>query len=123
MAGHNRLGLWGEQVAREHLLAQGYAIAGENTKVAGVETDFIAFKDDRICFVEVKTRSTDFVDPLEAVDMRKRSRLVKAADTYMRSMSIPLEPQFDIILVIGTPETTHTIEHIPDAFLPTINNR
>ena len=122
MADHNQLGQWGEQVAKEYLLTQGYAIGGENICIAGVEIDFIAMKDDMICFVEVKTRSTDFSDPADAVDKRKRARIVRAADTYIRSYDIPLEPRFDLVLVIGSP-ASYTIEHIPDAFLPSLNNR
>ena len=117
MADHNELGAWGEQLAREHLLARGYAIAGENTRYGGVEIDFIATRDDIICFVEVKTRRTAFIDPTEAVDRRKRARMVKAADAYMRDYAIPLQPQFDIIIVTGIPGD-YTIEHIPDAFFP-----
>ena len=122
MADHNQLGQWGEQVAKEYLLTQGYAIGGENIRIAGVEIDFIAMKDDMICFVEVKTRSTDFSDPADAVDKRKRARIVRAADTYIRSYDIPLEPRFVLVLVIGSP-ASYTIEHIPDAFLPSLNNR
>ena len=79
-------------------------------------------RDGYICFVEVKTRSTDFSDPAAAVDRRKRSRLVRAADSYLRSMDVRLEPRFDIMVIVGTPEN-YTIEHIPDAFLPNLNNR
>lgn len=122
MADHNELGRWGEEVARDYLLTQGYAIGGENIRIAGVEIDFIAMRDDAICFVEVKTRATDFTDPADAIDNRKRSRLVRAADTYINSYDIPLEPRFDLVLVIGNP-MNYTIEHIPDAFLPTLNNR
>lgn len=122
MADHNELGKWGEEVARGYLLTQGYAIGGENIRVAGVEIDFIAMKDEYICFVEVKTRATDFIDPADAIDKRKRSRMVRAADAYMRSYDIPLEPRFDLVLVIGNP-MNYTVEHIPDAFLPTLNNR
>lgn len=123
MAQHNDTGAWGERVAREHLLAQGYAIGAENTRYGNVEIDFIAFRDDMVIFVEVKTRSTDFADPLEAVDNRKRSRMVRAADAYLRDNGIALDYRFDIILVIGTPEGTHTVEHIPDAFLPPLHTR
>lgn len=122
MAESNRLGAWGEQVAREHLLVQGYAITAQNVRIGGVEIDFIATKDNRICFVEVKTRSSDFVDPLETIDERKRSRLARAADSYMRGCDIPLEPQFDLIFIIGTPER-FTLEHIPDAFYPPLRAR
>lgn len=122
MARHNELGKWGEAVARDYLLTQGYAVGEENIRIAGVEIDFIAMRDGYICFVEVKTRSTDFSDPAAAVDRRKRSRLVRAADSYLRSMDVRLEPRFDIIVIVGTPEN-YTIEHIPDAFLPNLNNR
>ena len=121
MARHNELGAWGEKVAREYLLVQGYAIGAENLRVGNYEIDFIAMKDDRIVFVEVKTRSTDYTDPLEAVDARKRARLVRAADEYIRSMNIPHEPQFDIITVIGNPEK-YEIEHFADAFFPPLRN-
>lgn len=123
MASHNELGKWGEEIARNYLLTQGYAISGENIRIAGIELDFIAMKDDAICFVEVKTRASDFTDPADAIDRKKRARIIRAADTYMRAYEIPLEPRFDIIIVIGTPETGYTIEHIPDAFLPTLNNQ
>ncbi|MCM1521422.1 MAG: YraN family protein [Muribaculaceae bacterium] len=123
MAIHNDLGAWGERVVREYLLARGYAIAAEDTKVAGVEIDIIATRGDRICFVEVKTRKDNFVDPLEAIDSRKRARMVRAADRWMQSYpDLPLEPQFDVAIVIGTPES-YTLEYIPDAFYPGITSR
>ncbi|MCM1163105.1 MAG: YraN family protein [Muribaculaceae bacterium] len=122
MADHNELGAWGESVAREYLIAKGYAIAAENVKAAGVEIDLIATHADRICFVEVKTRRDDFIDPLEAIDQRKRARLVKVADSWMRQYeNLPLDPQFDIIIIIGVPGS-YTLEHIPDAFYPGLTN-
>ncbi len=88
-----------------------------------MEIDFIAFKDDMVVFVEVKTRSTDFIDPMEAVDRRKQARMVRAADAYLRDYDLTLDYRFDVILVIGTPEDGHTIEHIPDAFMPPMFSR
>lgn len=123
MAEHNSLGAWGEKLAREHLLTQGYTIGAENTRYGNVEIDFIAFKDDMVVFVEVKTRSTDFIDPMEAVDRRKQARMVRAADAYLRDYDLTLDYRFDVILVIGTPEGGHTIEHIPDAFMPPMFSR
>ncbi len=123
MAEHNSLGAWGEKLARELLLTQGYTIGAENTRYGNVEIDFIAFKDDMVVFVEVKTRSTDFIDPMEAVDRRKQARMVRAADAYLRDYDLTLDYRFDVILVIGTPEDGHTIEHIPDAFMPPMFSR
>lgn len=121
MAEHNEVGKWGEKVARDYFLTQGYAIAGENVRICKVEIDLIVIKDDRICFVEVKTRSSDFKDPAEAIDKRKRARMTMAADSYMRAYDVPHEPQFDIFLIIGNPQN-YRMEHIPDAFFPLLNN-
>lgn len=119
MSKHNELGKWGEKVASEYLLTHGYAIGEQNRRFGGVEIDFIARKDNRICFVEVKTRSSDLVDPVEALDRKKRQRLIHAADTYMRDKNPGLEPQFDLIIILGTPDG-YTLEHIEDAFYPTL---
>ena len=118
MAIHNDVGAWGEGVARDFLLAKGYAIGEQNLKVGNYEIDFIARKDDRIVFVEVKTRTSRGYDPLEAVDERKRRRLVRAADEYIRSRDIRHEPQFDIITVVGSEAGGYEVEHFPDAFFP-----
>lgn len=126
MAFHNQVGKWGEEVARDYLLARGYTIMAQNERVNNIEIDIIAMKDDRIIFVEVKTRSTHFTDPLDAIDSRKMTRLVKAVDAYVRTMNIPHDPQIDLIAVIGAPNGPRdqlTIEHIPDAFLPPLGGQ
>lgn len=120
MAEHNELGRWGERVAREFLLSQGYAIDCLNLRIGNVEVDFIARKDNRLCFIEVKTRGSDLVDPADAVDRKKRRRLIRAADMYMQGVNEPLEPQFDLIIIIGGPDG-YEIEHVPDAFYPKLD--
>ncbi|MDE6383065.1 MAG: YraN family protein [Paramuribaculum sp.] len=121
MAEHNRLGVWGENLAREYLIANGYAIVNLNMRVGHKEVDLVAQKGSRIIFVEVKTRSTDFVDPLEAVDDKKIRRMVRVADAYVSQLVHPFEPQFDIITIVGTPETGHRLTHYPDAFMPPLS--
>lgn len=122
MAEHNSLGAWGEQMAADHLVSQGYAIMARNTKVAGVEVDIIAMKDTDIAFVEVKTRSEGGFDPLSAVTPRKQQRLARAADSFLRAYALQtqarLRPRFDIITVVGAPGRTPDLRHYPDAFLP-----
>ncbi|MBD5252793.1 MAG: YraN family protein [Barnesiella sp.] len=122
MAIHNDVGAWGEGIAREFLLAKGYAIGEENLKVGNYEIDFIARKDDRIVFVEVKTRSSRSYDPLDAVDRKKIARLVRAADEYLRARQERLEPQFDIIAVVGSATGGYEVEHFPDAFFPPLQS-
>lgn len=122
MAQHNSLGRWGENVAAEYLTVRGYAIVRRNWRMGHLEIDIIATRGARIIFVEVKTRSTGDYDPVEAVDMRKRNRMIASADAYIRMYDIPYEVQYDIVTVIGDPGN-HTVEHIPDAFLPGVRAR
>lgn len=116
MARHNDTGRWGEEIAAQHLMKNGYAISATNWKSGHYELDIVAFKDNRIVFVEVKTRSSDS-DPLEAVDSWKKHRLIRAAIAYVEIFDINHQIQFDLIAINGKPDNYH-IEHIPDAFQP-----
>lgn len=122
MARHNDTGSWGEQIARDYLVTQGYAIVQTNWRMHHLEVDILATKGRRMIFVEVKTRSDDAFDPLDAVDDRKRSRLVRAADVYLRSLDFPWEAQYDIVTIVGNPHD-YRLEHIPDAFFPRVTTR
>lgn len=120
MARHNDLGKWGEQLAVDMLVTKGYAIAERNWRTGDMEIDIVAMKGARIVFVEVKTRSDNGFDPADAVDRRRMMRMVRAADSYVRSHGIPHEVQFDVVFVVGSPlgDVPPRIEHIEDAFLP-----
>ncbi len=112
-----KAGKWGEEVAVAYLAGQGYAILERNWRMGHLEVDIIAHKGRVVAFVEVKTRRDFDVDPVEAVDKRKRARMVTAADTFLRRNSLPFEYRFDIVAITGTPES-HIVEHTPDAFMP-----
>ena len=116
MARHNLTGSWGEALAADYLAANGYAIADRNWRSGHYEIDMVAYKGNRIIFVEVKTRSSDNDDPLEAVDRNKAMRLIRAAVAYVDAFKIDHDMQFDIIAVNGTPGQ-YKIEHISDAFV------
>lgn len=120
MARHNEIGKWGENLAEEYLIAQGYAITERNWRLGHFEIDIIAMKGNRIIFVEVKTRADKSIDPTEAIDEKKIRRTVRSANAYITSYNIPHEPQFDIIAISGTPEDFE-LRHIPDAFMAPLN--
>ncbi len=120
MAAHNDVGKWGENVACEKLIREGYAIVERNWRTNHLEVDIIATKGKRIVFAEVKTRVDMGSDPLEAIDKRKISHMAKAANVYIRSHNIIHEPQFDVFGIAGTPDN-YKIEHIADAFLPPLH--
>ncbi|MDE7397066.1 MAG: YraN family protein [Muribaculum sp.] len=118
MSRHNELGKLGEQIARDYLVANGYAIYSQNTRDGHYEIDIVAFKGSRVIFVEVKTRSENSTDPLEAITPQKISRMCSSANRFIRSHNIPHEAQFDIITIIVHNDGTHELNHIPDAFFP-----
>lgn len=121
MAKHNDTGSWGENVAKEYLITQSYTVMETNMHIGHKEIDIIATKGNRIAFVEVKTRSTPFADPIDAVDTKKIRRIALAADSFIRTYGIRHEPQFDIITIIGTPGKGFDLTHYPDAFMPPLS--
>ena len=122
MARHNELGKWGEDLACDKLVGEGYAIVERNWRSGHNEIDIIAARGNRIVFAEVKTRSETGVDPLEAIDANKISRLTRAAHSYIVTHDIKQEPQFDVFAISGNP-ADYKLEHIPDAFFPPLRNR
>ena len=121
MAKHNELGAWGEQLARDYMIAQGYAVMEQNEHVGHKELDIVAVKGTVMAFVEVKIRVTSLEDALDAVDTKKINRLVRAADSFLQRFTAPYEYRFDIIAIVGTPETGHTLTHLEDAFFPPLS--
>lgn len=122
MAQHNETGHWGEELACEKLITDGYAICQRNFRIGHYELDIIAMKGNRIVFVEVKTRTNLNSDPIEAIDNKKILHMVRAANAYVTTFDIPHEVQFDIITIVGTPDN-YTLEHIPDAFMAPLTTR
>lgn len=117
---------WGkiaEDIAVNYLFSQGYAVCERNWKApGGVEVDVIAEKDFRIVFVEVKARKGDNQDPVEAVDKKKRTKMIRGADMFMQRFSMDYQYRFDIIAVTGNP-ADYTLQHLEDAFLPPLNGK
>jgi putative endonuclease len=121
MAQHNELGAWGEKVAREYLIVKGYTIVEKDTRRGHFEVDVIALKDNRIIFVEVKTRTSGSFDPLDAITPQKIRNICRAANSYVRIYNYHHEVQFDVIAIVGSPDGGYEIEHIPDAFQPPLS--
>lgn len=122
MAKHNQVGSWGENLAVELLIRKGYAISETNWRCGHYELDIIAMHNNRVVFVEVKTRSSEDDDPTDAVNRKKISRIVSAAHAYVLAKNLPHEVQYDIVSIVGTPQK-YTIEHIEDAFMAPVRTR
>jgi putative endonuclease len=73
-----------ERRALWHYRLRAYRILGSNVWLAGGELDLIVRRGRRLVFVEVKSKSgTGFGPPEAMVDLRKRRRLVRAAETWL----------------------------------------
>jgi putative endonuclease len=104
-----KLGIWGENLAAEHLKSSGYQIAAQRVRIGRDEIDLIALSPDKkrpeVVFVEVKTRrSPDFGGPMAALTKRKRHALRRAASGFLRRLPPPTRAfRFDVVEVIGEP--------------------
>ncbi|NMR33524.1 endonuclease [Chryseobacterium aquaticum] len=117
MASHNDLGKKAEDLAAEFLIKNGYKILVRNFRYQKAEIDIIAEKENLIIITEVKARSTDiFMLPQEAVNKRKISLIVSAANHFMEEFNKNQEVRFDIISVLPNEKGELIIEHIVDAF-------
>ena len=120
MAQHNELGKWGEDIAARFLEEKGWYIRHRNWRHKHAELDIVCIdeNDTTILFVEVKTRSTlTYTPPAQAVDAEKRQNILEAAEAYIHSFRKENRRlRFDIISVIGTPDTTPIIQHDEGAF-------
>ena len=119
MPTHNDLGRYGEQLAKSWLEKLEYEILEENWCFKKSEVDLIAYKDGKIIFVEVKTRSGQgFGEPEDFVTAAKQNQLELAANEYIYLMDFKGEIRFDIVSVLFNRDLEYTLNHIEDAFWP-----
>lgn len=117
MARRSDIGKWGEDIAVDVLVKEGFAICERNWRQGHHEIDIVAMRGDTLAIVEVKTRTDKDEDPFESIDKKKISNLVAAAEVYINAKDCPHNVRFDVIGVLGTP-ADYTVEYIPDAFEP-----
>lgn len=121
MAQHNLLGKSGEELASEYLIGQGYIIRDINWQSGKYELDIVAYKDEMLVIVEVKTRrDSEYANPEDAVDRKKIRNIVWATEAYISMHQLDMDVRFDIISIIGQ-EPPFEIEHIEDAFFVPLN--
>ena len=106
------LGQLGESYAAAYLEQLSYRLVaanftlpvGRNLRgaIINAEIDLIAYDGATLCFVEVKTRASDwFAPPQVNVDLRKRRQISRAARTYRQMLGVEDQPyRYDVITVI-----------------------
>ena len=108
----NLVGEHGERLAAQFLQDNGLRLVLSNFKapvgrnrlgapVTG-EIDIIALDGDTVCFVEVKTRSSDeFASPLAAVDLRKQRQITRTARVYRKIFNLRgVKFRYDVVSIV-----------------------
>jgi putative endonuclease len=117
------LGERGESLAADFLTGRGYRLIISNFKVPvgrnsrGVqvtgEIDIVALDSEGVlCFVEVKTRTSEaFAGPLSAVDLRKQRQITRTSKIYKRIFGLWKMPaRFDVVTVVMPPNEEPKVE-------------
>jgi putative endonuclease len=112
------LGAAGERCAAEYLARRGWRVVARNARAEGVELDLVAVRGGVCAFVEVKTRrAAGHFAAAEAVDVRKRERLVRGARAWLRGRgAMRLRARFDVIAVAVHPSGHYELRHWVAAF-------
>jgi len=115
-----QLGKKGEEFAIEYLKQRGYNILRQNYRAGRLgEIDLIASRENRIVFIEVKSRTGDsYGTPAEAVSYKKQNTIKRVASCFLKECGEPdSEVQFDVIEIIMTKDISlMDINHIEQAF-------
>ena len=116
MGKHNEFGKLGEQKAADYLVKKGYRIVYKNYRYLKGEIDIIAKTGDVLAIVEVKSRSSEFLENIaETVNNKKIKLLVATADHYIIENNLDVEARFDIITLLK--KGSHfELEHLENAF-------
>ncbi|HEX3281765.1 MAG TPA: YraN family protein [Pyrinomonadaceae bacterium] len=106
------LGRRGEELAAAYVQQLGYHIVAANFALPvgrnrlgvpiNVEIDLVAYQGATLCFVEVKSRASDwFAPPQVNVDRRKQRQIARAARAYRRMFGLVGEPyRYDVITIV-----------------------
>jgi putative endonuclease len=110
------LGQYGELLAKNYLIKEGYQIKKCNFRYLKYEIDIVAEKENKVIVVEVKTRQTaEIGEPWRAVTRKKQQQIIVCSNFYIQSKNISKETRFDIISIVHNSFRTD-LEHIIDAF-------
>jgi putative endonuclease len=117
-----QLGKLGEAYAAAYLEQNGYRLVAANFNlpvgrnlrgaVVSAEIDLVAYEGNTLCFLEVKTRASDwYASPQVNVDLRKRRQISRAARAYRHMLGVEKQPyRYDVVTVVLSEATTPQIE-------------
>jgi len=116
--GAHEVGDRGEKVAAAWLRRQGYKILQRNVRSRLGEIDIVASHHGVLCFVEVKTRSSDaFGGPAAAVHKAKQRQIQRVALDFAQQRGLTqAECRFDVVAVTLPKQGEPQVELFQGAF-------
>lgn len=97
-----KIGKYGENLAADFLEKNGYVVIDRNYKFSRYgEIDIIAKEKEDLCFIEVKTRTSNkFGTPYDAITKDKISKMVKCIQNYTTNTKIKYKrARIDILCI------------------------
>lgn len=118
---HLLVGARGEDEALFYLRREGYIVVARQWKSVMFpgDLDLIAWQDDCLCVIEVKTRTkrSEIFTAESAVDEDKRTTLRRLARAYVRRLpEPPPHRRFDVVSVYLEPDRPPQFEYFAGAF-------
>src|SRR5690242_16867961 len=122
------LGKLGEAYAAAYLEQLGYRLVaanftlpvGRNLRgaVVNAEIDLVAYDANTLCFIEVKTRASDWFAPPQAnIDRRKRRQIARAAREYRQLFAVEEQSyRFDVVTVVLSEPDSPQLELLKNYF-------
>jgi putative endonuclease len=107
-----------EELAAAFLRERGLEILARNHATRQGEVDLVAREGEVLCFVEVRSRTSEAQGgPEETVDRAKARRVVAAAtDWAARNGGLERDIRFDVVAVTLLEGAPPRVEHFPAAF-------
>ncbi|MDA1338248.1 MAG: YraN family protein [bacterium] len=112
---NQKTGKYGEQLALEYLEKLGQKLVVKNFRYKKLgEIDIVTNLNNKLHFVEVKTRKNDnYGFPFEAVDYKKLEKIIKVAEVFRDQNSLTnLDYQFDIVSITLNPTKIEYFENV-----------
>ncbi|MCX7959136.1 MAG: YraN family protein [Deltaproteobacteria bacterium] len=109
-----------EEIVVKYLIGKGYKIIDRNYRCPTGEIDIISQKDEYICFVEVRSRSSSsYGQPYETVTYPKQRKISKTAKYFISQNQYyygKYSFRFDVASVVFCNNQDYSIEYIEGAF-------
>lgn len=108
----------GESFVEQFLINKGLTILARNFRYRHGEIDIIAKSENRLHFVEVKSRKPHpMVDPVYSITYEKMGHIVDAAAEYQKRNKTTDKEMFDVVFVEIEDSIVYNIKYCQNVFI------